>query len=197
MAERARSTQRSVAEDAASAAESLGGKTAAAIERAGEAGSLGGAAGELKGAASDIKAAAAEHGRHLYESAKVQATGFADQRKDATAKSVSDLAATLRESGKTFDDRPNIKAFVSTAADGLEQLADGIKNRSFAEIYADVEDYARRSPVTVGAVAAAAGFLLARFIKSSSDDMSKASAEVRRGPAPRTSRRRASSPLDA
>lgn len=127
---------------------------------------------EVKGAADDLKSAAAEHGRNLLETAKAGATTFADQRKNDAAKSVSDIASSIRGTGQGFEDRPNIKAFVDSAADGLESFADGLRERSFADIYGDIEGYARRSPMTVGALAAVAGFFLARFIKSSSDELS-------------------------
>ena len=136
-------------------------------------------ANDVKGAASDLKAAALEQGRGLYENARKEATSFADRRKDDAAQSVADIASSLRETGRTFEDRPNIQAFVSGAADGLDQLASGLKDRSFADIYTDVEAYARRSPLVVGATAVAAGFLLARFIKASADNLSEASAEAR------------------
>lgn len=186
MAERMGNIESDARAAVSKASDALSEKAADAIDRIGDRAKTGGAAGavdEAKNAATDIKAAALDQGKQLYETAKVQATGFADQRKNDAAQSVTDLASSLRETGKTFGDRPNIQAFVGSAADGLEQLADGLRERSFAEIYADVEDYARRSPATVGAVAVVAGFLLARFIKSSSDELSGKGAVARRASA--------------
>ena len=160
-------------------------KTSDEADLEAEAGTL---AQEAKSVAQDLKTAAVEQGRQFFEGARQQATSYADERKNDAAASVSDIASSLRETGKTFGERPNIQAFVDSAADGLEQLADGLRERSFAELYGEAEDYARRSPVVVGAVAAAAGFLLARFIKSSADDMSESSAALR---ARRTARARA------
>lgn len=159
----------------------------AAVEDAAQAAA--GVADEVQGAAGDIKSAAKEHGRHLFETAKSEATGFADRRKDDAAKSVSDIAASLRGTGQSLEERPNIRAFVEGAADGLESLADGLRDRSFADIYGDVEAYARRSPLAVGAVAVAAGFLLARFIKSSSDDLSDKARDSRNARTPSSSGR--------
>lgn len=136
-------------------------------------------AGKASGTVGDLKDAALEHGKTLLEGAKQQATSFVDRYKDDAAQTVSDLASTLRHSGKGFEERPNIQAFVHTAADGLEQLATGLRDRSFAELYGEAEGYARRSPLIVGAAALAAGFVLARFIKSSSDGMQEAAATSR------------------
>lgn len=136
-------------------------------------------AADLKTVAGDLKSAAVEQGRAIYETARDQATGFADQRKNEAAQSVADIAASLRETGRSFAERPNIQAFVGSAADGLDQLAGSIRDRSFADLYTEVESYARRAPVTVGVAAALAGFALARFIKSSSDELSASAAAAR------------------
>ena len=177
--------------DKSSSSEILGEKAADTIDRVEGAvreGNLGKVGAELGGAASDLKAAATDQGRQILEAAKEKATGFADQRKNEAAQSVADLASSLRETGKTFGERPNIQSFVSSAADGLDQLAGGLRERSFADLYADVEDYARRSPLTVGLVAVGAGFLLARFIKSSADELSEAGAASRAAAARNRSR---------
>lgn len=183
MSERAGTIETEVRANVSDAANKLGSKAADAAERVSRdvkgGADLGDVAAEVKGAAGDLKSAAVDQSRQLYEAARSQATSFADQRKNDAAQSVADLAASLRESGGTFGERPNIQAFVGSAADGLEQLADGLRERSFAEIYSDVEDYCRRSPMTVAAGAAVAGFLLARFIKSSSDDLAEKGAAAR------------------
>lgn len=140
---------------------------------------LGSVADEMKAVADDLRSAAAEQGRQFFQGAKDQATGFADRQKNEAAQSVADIATGLRETGRSFGERPNIRAFVESAADGLDQLADGLRERSFADLYGEAEAYARRSPVVVGAVALAAGFLLGRFIKASADDLSEASAAHR------------------
>lgn len=193
MAERGQSSQHGAA---GAATERLGGKVADAADRVesrAKDGDLGGIVDEVKGTAGELKDAAVEQGRHFFESAKGQATGFADQRKDDVAQSVSDIAASLRETGKQFDERPNIRAFVGGAADGLDQLAVGLRERSFADIYADVEDYARRSPLTVGAVAAVVGFMVARLVKASSDDLAESGATARASARRAASRRRPAS----
>lgn len=154
--------------DAAEPAELVSEKLISAAAAAGLAAAQG---GDIKGVATDIAGAAAEQGRQFLASARSQATGFADDRKNDAAQSIADLASSLRESGQTFGDRPHIQSFVGSAAEGLEQLADGIRQRSFAEIYADVETFARARPLAVGVATVAAGFLLARFIKSTSQEL--------------------------
>lgn len=123
----------------------------------------------LKDDVGGIANVALERGRHFIDSARDQATGYVDRRKDDMAQSVTDLAHSLRESCRSFDDRPNIQAFVDSAAEGLEQFADEIRTRSFGEIFDEVESVMRRRPAAVAATTFAAGFLLARFIKSSAE----------------------------
>jgi ElaB/YqjD/DUF883 family membrane-anchored ribosome-binding protein len=115
--------------------------------------------------------AAVERGRFFIDSAREQATDYVDRRKSDVAQSVADFATSLRESTRSFDERPNIRAVVDSAADGLEQLADSIRERTFSDIFNDFEDVVRRRPATVAAVSVAVGFLAARFIKSTAEDL--------------------------
>jgi hypothetical protein len=115
--------------------------------------------------------AAVERGRYFIDSAREQATDYVDRRKEDIAQSVADFATSLRESTHSFDERPNIRAVVDSAADGLEQLADTIRERTFADIFNDFEGVVRRRPATVAAVSVAIGFLTARFIKSTAEDL--------------------------
>jgi hypothetical protein len=125
----------------------------------------------LKEDVGEIAGVAMERGRDFLENAREQATSYVDRRKDDVAQSVTEFASSLRESTRSFEDRPNIRAFVDGAAEGLDQLADSIRARSFAEIFNDVEDVVRRRPTAVAAVTLTAGFLVARFIKASAEGL--------------------------
>lgn len=135
----------------------------------------------LKGDVGDMAGAAMDQGRHFLDSAREQATGYADQRKNDLAESVVGLANTLRESGSAFDNQPGIHAIVEGAAGGLEQLADSIRSRSFGDMFGDVEGMVRRRPVAAAAATMAAGFLLARFVKASAEGFREAGARSGRG----------------
>src|SRR5687768_826276 len=75
----------------------------------------------------DMAGEALERGRFFIDSAREQASDYAGRRKDDIAQSVADFATSLRDSTHSFDERPNIRAVVDSAADGLEQLADSIR----------------------------------------------------------------------
>jgi hypothetical protein len=144
--------------------------------------------GALREDVGGIAEAAVSQGRHFIDSAKDHATDYVEKRKADVAQSVADLATSLRESTSTFEERPNIQAIVDSAAEGLEHLARSIRDRSFAEIFSDVESVIRRRPATFGVAALAVGFLTARFIKSTSEELR----DTQRSPA-RTSTRRSGS----
>jgi len=143
---------------------------------------------DLTGAAGDLAGAATARGRQFIDAARDQAAEYVDRRKDSAAQSVADVANSLRESGGAFEDRPNIKVFVDNAADGLDQLADTIRERTFADLYDDIEEFARRRPTAFAGAATVVGFMLARFLKSSAEN-----AEIRRQDA----RRRSAAPMGA
>ncbi|HEX8166199.1 MAG TPA: hypothetical protein VF601_10485 [Beijerinckiaceae bacterium] len=141
--------------------------------------------GAIKEDVTQIASTAVERGRSLLDStigsAKSQATSYVDQRKDEVAQSIADFAGSLREALSQFDDRPGIREFVDSAAGGLDQVADSIRERSFNEIFELGEDMIRRRPGTVAIATMVAGFLAARFIKSSAEGIREAEAERRRG----------------
>lgn len=122
---------------------------------------------ELRRDVEDTADVAIERGRGFAAAARAHAETFADGRKAEAARSVADLAGSLRDTSRNFDDRPNIKAFFNSAAEGLDELAGSIEKRSFSDFYAEAEAFARRSPLTVAVGTFAAGFLLARFVKAS------------------------------
>lgn len=121
----------------------------------------------LKGDVGNLADAAVEKGWSFVEAARTQATDYADRRKGDVAGTVSDLARSVRESSRGFEDRPNIKAFFDSAAEGLDHLSSSIENRSIEELFGEAETLIRRRPATVAAATAVAGFVIARFIKAS------------------------------
>lgn len=110
----------------------------------------------------------AGRGREFLEAAKRHAAEYAASRKAGAAHSVEDVAHSLRESGRAFEDTPHIRAFVDSAAAGLENFAADIRDRPLDDLYADAEDFARRHPVIIASGAGIAGLMIARFFKASS-----------------------------
>ena len=119
--------------------------------------------GDVEGLADE----AAERGRGLIDAARLQAQDYVERRKSDAAQSVNDLAQTIRNSGRDLGDKPHVRAFFDSAADGLEQLGSSIERRSLSDFYGEAEALARRAPVAVAVGTFMVGLLAARFIKSS------------------------------
>ena len=110
------------------------------------------------------------------DEARAQAIDYVGKRKGDAAQSVADIARSVRDSGHGFKDQPNIQAFFDNAAEGLEQLAGSIRERSLEDLYREVEGVVRRRPAAVAAATFATGFLLARFIKASAANVGRPAA---------------------
>ena len=123
--------------------------------------------------------------KHFADAVAQEATGYANRRKDTVASLVEDLALSLRESCRSFEDRPNIKAFADTAADGIEDLGARIRAQSFTDLFDEVQTAVRRHPMAVAGATFFAGFVLSRFIKSSGDSIRQAEFERHRAEGPR------------
>ncbi|MGJ3265030.1 MAG: hypothetical protein ACFE0R_17530 [Salinarimonas sp.] len=132
---------------------------------------------EASDAARETADDAREAGYAFVHGARDRASDYLERRKESAVQSIDDVAHTLRESSETFDDRPNLRLFVDSAADGLENLAEEIRDRSFIEVYADVEQFARRRPALFAGAAGVAGFMLARFLKSSAEEVEERRAQ--------------------
>jgi hypothetical protein len=122
----------------------------------------------LQGDVEGLAGVAAEQGRGLLDAVRLQAQDYVETRKGDAARSVHDLARSLRNSGRDMGDKPNVRAFFDSAADGLEQLGTSIERRSLGDFYNEAESLARRAPVAVAVGTFVAGLIAARFIKSSS-----------------------------
>ena len=104
---------------------------------------------------------------------------------------VEGLARSARSFADDLDgDAPQLAKMVRNAASTAEGLSHGIRDKSVEEMFEATQDFARRQPAAFLGVAAAAGFLLARFVKtgmsgsSSSRSRSSQSAAASSAPAP-------------
>jgi hypothetical protein len=95
-----------------------------------------------------------------------QAHGYVEKRKADAVRAVSDVAAVIRGSGAGLGATPHVKAFFDSAADGVDEFADGIARRSLGEIYDEVDAAARRRPGLAFAAAALAGLALFRLARA-------------------------------
>ena len=123
---------------------------------------------------------------------RAQDTGFlgtaAESLKDRAAEALRNTAADFAEAGKQQGaeriDRigravhgaadelgkeiPQAADYVHTAAESLETAAEHLRNRSVDDLIGTFNRFARQQPVAAFAGAILAGFVVSRFIKSSS-----------------------------
>lgn len=130
---------------------------------------------------SDPAAAVVEEAKGLGYTVRDFSYALATRQKDSVGEALEDVAAGLRESSHSMGERRNIGAVMDQAATNLDGLAQDIKQRSIGSIYRDAEDFTRRNPVAVAVTAAALGFMMARFIKSSNDERRLNEGENQRG----------------
>ncbi|WP_207538121.1 hypothetical protein [Sabulicella rubraurantiaca] len=106
-------------------------------------------------------------GEEILGSAREQAEDFVEQGKERGAGAASALAQAIHRIGSDLDQgAPEIGRHVHRAADAAEGLAQALRDRSMGELMGDVSAFARRNPTAFFAIAAVAGFALARFLKS-------------------------------
>jgi hypothetical protein len=121
--------------------------------------------------------------RAAAEQVKEQAYSTADRQKDAAAQQMGGWAQALRTASDDLRNRGQEIAagYVGQAADGLERASGTVRARDVDDLIGTVEDFARRQPVAFLGGAVAAGFGLARFMRSSADRRRSTAASARSG----------------
>ena len=101
--------------------------------------------------------------------AQEKATAFLDGQRRAAADHLENLSQPLHEAVDRLQERnPGLVSDYSRrAVDGLDTLAAALRDRDVPSMVRSVEGFARRQPGLFVAGSVAAGFLLARFLKSS------------------------------
>ena len=136
------------------------------------------AADSAKQAVESTKQKAGELGQQAKQAAsgaisdaKQQARSFAEDQKDEAVNRVEGVADALRSAAGSLDDQDQgaVAGYARQAAYGLDRVSDALANRSLDDLVETVEDFAKRQPVAFLGGAALAGFVMARFAKSSSE----------------------------
>lgn len=107
----------------------------------------------------------------LHES-KSRAKSMFSERKDYVADNAGSISRALHEASKNLRDEHHDDSarFVDRAADEVERLSRRFRDEDADRLISDAEDYVRGNPgLSIGG-ALAAGFLLARFVKSGSSE---------------------------
>jgi hypothetical protein len=143
----------------------------------------GSSAGRDTTLASDFKETTQAAGRAVRE----QATTFAgdishelgkkvDEQKARGIEGMRAFAGAIKTAAQELEQQsPQVARYVRDAADRVESLSGNIEGRNITELMRSASDLARSQPTMFFISAAAAGFALARFLKSSAqhDDLRK------------------------
>jgi vacuolar-type H+-ATPase subunit H len=115
--------------------------------------------------AAEMKAGAREAAGEM----KQQVLSTAASQKNAAAQQIDGWAHALKTASEDLDSHGQRSAaeWVRQAAAGLERASGNVRERDVSELIGTVEDFARRQPVAFIGGAVAAGFGLARLLKSS------------------------------
>jgi hypothetical protein len=117
--------------------------------------------------AQDVAGRAKEQGRAMFDEQKQTAAGTVD----SAANAFRTTAQQMRNDGQAQTGR-----YVEMVADQLQSLGSQLRNKNLDTLIRDAENFGRRSPGTFLAGSMVAGFVLARFLKSSSEHRYESSA---------------------
>ena len=128
---------------------------------------------EMKEGASRVADKARDASQRLAGRAREQATRLVGERKDRAASSLDSLSGVLRDNaGRLRGEQSFFGDYAESVAERVDRLARYLRDGEPEKFYRDVENYARSRPeIFVGGMFLS-GLLLARFLKSSSDQAS-------------------------
>jgi hypothetical protein len=112
-----------------------------------------------------------ELARAVKEETRETARAVADSQRRVAAGRLHGLSAGLRDSARSLEIHEEGRyaaPWVERAAEGLDRVAATLEQEDAQGLVARSEDFARRNPAVFLGGAAAAGFALARFLRSSS-----------------------------
>ena len=133
---------------------------------------------EAQEAASAAAGAVGEHVERLTETARDYAERGREALKDvvqenkgAGADFVSGFAETLRRvAGEVEKQVPFAGNYIRTAADQVDNVAEGVRSGDPSQLVRQAQDFARQQPTLVAGLAMLAGFGIVRLMKNASAD---------------------------
>ncbi len=110
-------------------------------------------------------------GSELVDAARGSAASLIDAQRARAADQITAVGDALRRSMESFDASGSsaLVQYANQAADQICGFADAVRDRSWGDLAGDLENFARRTPMLFMASAVGLGFLVGRFLLSSSD----------------------------
>lgn len=117
------------------------------------------------------------------------AGSLANSRKEYAAAQIESLADSVRQFSEAMPDIPTVKAYATTAADSLDELADYVVESDLTDMVADAREFTRRYPLATFGGSIAAGLVITQIVQSRAQSLrSSMGARRSRASTPRRSR---------
>lgn len=122
----------------------------------------------------DTRTTESGNGGGIVGRVKQSATQQLTSQKDRAADGIGSVTQALRQSTQHLRDQQHetIAKYVEQAADHVDRWCDQLRSKDVTEVFGDVQRLARRQPAVFVGSAFALGLIGARFLKSSSDEVS-------------------------
>lgn len=121
----------------------------------------------VKAEAGNLRDAAVEEAKSLKDAAVSTARVTADEAKETVADEVGSFGQALRRSTDGLRGGSAQEQALSMMADGIADIADGLRDKSLSQLVSDAADLGRRHPVAFLGGAALMGFAAVRLAKAS------------------------------
>jgi hypothetical protein len=110
-----------------------------------------------------------EHNSGIVNRVKETATSQLSAQKDKATDGLGSVAQAVRQTTQNLRDQQHdtVAQYVERAADQIERISEGLKNKDVTELFADAQRLARQQPALFIGGAFALGLVGARFLKSS------------------------------
>ena len=129
-------------------------------------------AGPAKGKTEDVKAKVKADMNNFKAKATDSAKAAAEKGKDRATEAVGSIGKLIRDSAVTIDDNVGKQYgdYARSAADMVEGFAGKMDAKDVDALAEDARQFVRKSPAVAIGAAAAIGFVLARLVRSGSND---------------------------
>jgi len=126
----------------------------------------------MKESTSGMAQTAKQYAGDIASRAKDKSRTLFDQQKESAVGQVGSVASAIRNTASNLqgEGQDQTARYVNMIADQLESIGGRLREKDLDTLLQDAQNYARRSPGVFLAGSVVAGFLLARFLKSSSSE---------------------------
>ena len=116
-----------------------------------------------------------EKADELLEAARRRGRGLLDRQKSAAGEELHSVADVMRDAARRFEERQEggVAEYVQKAADYVDRVSSTLRERDMEDLMVEVKEQLRRKPAVVLGAAAVVGFALGRFLRASTQRITK------------------------